>query len=188
MVLLSAGAASCVLLVALCFGWRAFSKNPSAVVPPARASLPNLGICLTAKLSGTIRCTSRGVVSPDGGARVLAWPADLRPDPKFSAAEAAADSGCLHVLPTDGLYRGRAGQDGRYSFPVHALGEFSILIVSATASRKTPISEYDLAALADCFEHPQELLGQSAYSLTRCSIASKKPVVVDWQFESDGTR
>jgi hypothetical protein len=147
-----------------------------------------LNSCATAELTGTVHCRSKGVVSPDAGARVFAWPVNLRPDPKFSAAEALVDHPSSRVLPIDGFYRGRAAQDGKYRIPVHALGEFSVLIVSATASRQTAIPDHDLAALANCLEDPQELLGDSAYSLTRCSFTSEKAVTVDWQFESDGTR
>jgi anti-anti-sigma regulatory factor len=183
----SAGVALILIALALLavVGRWAFSEDQSVAVPAARARLPNLGSYSATELAGTITCQSRGVVSPDRGARIVAWPAGLKPEPKFSAAEALADNPHPRLLPDAGLYRGRTGKDGKYSIRIHTLGEFFVLIISDTTSRTRAIADYDLAVLSTCFQDPRELIGDRAHCLTRCSVASNRPVIVDWQFGAD---
>ncbi len=174
--MLALTAVSAIVLAVL---W-AFSDGGGDGRARAAAAIPYLSTYPATQLSGAVVYWDRDKTVGDASARLYAWPAALRSDTRFSATNAQQPLNPNDPLPQDGLYRGRTGPDGRFSIKAHALGNFSLLIVSGNLKRPGPLLGRDLAALTDRFDDPVRLIGDQQYILTTCRIDAAAPQEVEF--------
>lgn len=114
---------------------------------------------------------SPGESLPDGGAMVIALPADRQIDAKITASGlgAADDEPGTETLRRLGGALAKTDDDGQFQLVVPRTGDYSILIVSQHANRPDDIeiALADSQVLDHYFDDPPTLIRQHRYALMK---------------------